>query len=109
MCNELFFAYCRVQRAWRDERWKIIRYPEVNVTQLFDLQNDPEEMKDLAGDPAQAARIEAMLARLKAAQPQMDDDLPLTVDHPKPARWTPPSAEELKKLDQPAAGKKRQK
>ena len=107
--NELFFAYCRVQRAWRDERWKIIRYPQVNVTQLFDLQNDPDEMKDLAGDPAQAGRVEALLAKLKAAQPQVDDDLPLTVDHPKPAQWTPPSDEELKKLDQPAAGKKRQK
>ena len=107
--TELFLAYCHLQRAWRDEQWKIIRYPEVNVTQLFDLQNDPGEMKDLAGDPAQAARVETMLARLKAAQRQMDDNLPLTVDHPKPAQWTPPSAEELKKLDQFKGGMKRKK
>jgi arylsulfatase A-like enzyme len=105
--DELFFAYCGVQRAWRDERWKLIRYPQVNVTQLFNLQNDPEEMKDLAGDPAQAGRIEQILAKLKSAQRQMDDDLPLTVEHPKPAKWTPPSEEELKKLDQAGAAKKR--
>ncbi len=105
--DELFFAYCGVQRAWRDERWKIIRYPQVNVTQLFDLQKDPDEMKDLAGDPAQAGRIGQMLAKLKAAQQQMDDDLPLTVENPKPAKWTPPSEDELKKLDQAGAGKKR--
>ncbi|MFZ2640750.1 MAG: sulfatase-like hydrolase/transferase [Verrucomicrobiia bacterium] len=107
--DELFFAYRHLQRAWRDDRWKLIRYPEVNVTQLFDLRNDPDEMKNLANDPAQAARIEQMLARLKTAQQQFGDNLPLTVDNPKPAQWRPPSAEELKKLDQPRAGKKRKK
>lgn len=35
------FAYQAVQRAIRDDRWKLIRYPEVNVTQLFDLEADP--------------------------------------------------------------------
>jgi hypothetical protein len=79
------------------------------VTQLFDLQNDPDEMKDLAADPAQAARVEQMLAKLKAAQHQFGDDLPLTVDNLKPAKWTPPTAEELKKMDQPKGGKKKKK
>ncbi|MFA6544787.1 MAG: sulfatase-like hydrolase/transferase [Limisphaerales bacterium] len=39
---EIFLSYREVQRAWRDERWKLIRYPQVNVTQLFDLQDDPD-------------------------------------------------------------------
>lgn len=109
--DELFFAYRHLQRAWRDERWKIIRYPAVNVTQLFDLQADPEEMNNLANDPAQAARVSQMLAKLNAAQRQFSDDLPLTVDNPKPAAWTPPAPEELKKLDQPKGkgGKKNQR
>ena len=40
-----------------NERWKLIRYPQVNRTQLFDLQNDPDEMRNLADDPGQAERI----------------------------------------------------
>ncbi|MBI5684809.1 MAG: sulfatase-like hydrolase/transferase [Verrucomicrobia bacterium] len=107
--SDLFLAYRHLQRAWRDGRWKIIRYPEVNVTQLFDLKNDPEEMKDLANDPAQAARVEQMMTKLKAAQQKFGDDLPLIVDNPKPAKWAPPSAEELKKMDQPKGGKKKKK
>jgi arylsulfatase A-like enzyme len=88
---ELFLSYMSVQRALRDERWKLIRYPQVNVTQLFDLQNDPDEMHDLAGDAAQAARREQMLARLKSAQEKYGDTLPLTVPSPKPAAWNPPA------------------
>jgi len=34
---ELVFAYRDFQRAIRDERWKLIRYPQVDKTQLFDL------------------------------------------------------------------------
>jgi arylsulfatase A-like enzyme len=89
--EELFFSYMSVQRALRDERWKLIRYPQVNVTQLFDLQADPEEIRDLSTDPAQATRIEQMLARLQAAQEKFDDSQPLSITDPKPAAWIPPA------------------
>lgn len=39
-------------RMLRDERYKLIYYPTGNLRQLFDLQEDPHEMRDLAGDPA---------------------------------------------------------
>ena len=94
---ELFFAYRDVQRAWRDDRWKLIRYPQVNVTQLFDLQTDPDEMKNLADLPAHKPRVEQLLAKLKESQAKFTDTLPLTVANPKPAKWTPPSAEDLAK------------
>ncbi len=101
--SELFFAYRDVQRAWRDDRWKLIRYPQVNVTQLFDLQADPDEMKNLAEDPAHRPRVEQLLAKLKEAQARFADPLPLTVANPKSAKWTPPSAEDRAKAK---AGKK---
>lgn len=86
----LFFAYRDVQRALRDERWKLIRYPEVNVTQLFDLASDPDEKTNLASDSAQAERVAAMLAQIARWQKHYGDETPLTVANPKPAAWTPP-------------------
>jgi arylsulfatase A-like enzyme len=91
--DELFLSYLGVQRALRDDRWKIIRYPRVDVTQLFDLQADPDEMHDLAAEPAQSARVADMLARLKAAQAQWGDSAPLTVEKPNPREWKPPAKE----------------
>ena len=35
--DSLFTAYIDVQRAVRDDRWKLIMYPQINKTQLFDL------------------------------------------------------------------------
>jgi arylsulfatase A-like enzyme len=50
-------AYLDKQRAIRDAHWKLIRYPAVDVTQLFDLHADHEEIRNLAGDPAQRDRV----------------------------------------------------
>ncbi|MGB9626882.1 MAG: sulfatase-like hydrolase/transferase, partial [Phycisphaerae bacterium] len=36
--STLFTAYRDVQRAIRDDRWKLIRYPKINKTQWFDLK-----------------------------------------------------------------------
>lgn len=88
--SELMLAYRRTQRAIRDDRWKLIRYPEVDVTQLFDLQTDPDEINNLADRPEQKARVGKMLTRLTEMQRQFGDDLPLTIANPKPAKWTPP-------------------
>ena len=90
--RELFLSYLSVQRAIRNDRWKLIRYPQVNVTQLFDLQSDPDEMHNLGDDPDQRERVQTMLARLAESQPTWGDETPLTVANPKPAKWSPPPA-----------------
>ncbi len=87
---ELMLAYRRTQRAIRDERWKLLRYPEVDVTQLFDLESDPEELDNLADRPQHTDRVTKMLTRLTVLQRQYGDELPLTVANPKPREWTPP-------------------
>ena len=90
--RELFLAYRDVQRAIRDERWKLIRYPQVNITQLFDLENDPDETRNLASDAGQASRVGQMLGRLKALQSKFGDTQPLSVDDPRDPKFTPPPA-----------------
>jgi arylsulfatase A-like enzyme len=51
---KMMFAFRDIQRALRDERWKLIRYPQVERTQLFDLKNDPHETTNLAARPEHA-------------------------------------------------------
>lgn len=87
---ELFFSYMQVQRALRDERYKIIRYPQINRTQLFDLATDPEELHDLSADATKAPLVAEMTGRLESAQKHYGDTLPLTSTNPKSATWTPP-------------------
>jgi arylsulfatase A-like enzyme len=97
----VFLGFSKIQRSVRDERWKLIRYPQINHTQLFDLKNDPDELHNLADDPAQSPRIESMLELMKKCQKQAGDDQPLSVANPgrmqidmtgrqrKPDRWQP--------------------
>ncbi len=103
--QELVFGYRQVQRAIRDDRWKLIRYPQVNRTQLFDLQNDPQEKNDLYGKSESAAKAADQLARLQKALEDYGDKAPLTVDNPKPAEWSPP----MKQEGAPQKGKKKAK
>jgi arylsulfatase A-like enzyme len=101
----LLFAYRNVQRAVRDDRWKLIRYPEIDRTQLFDLRTDPHETTNLADRPEQAARVVALMALLAKDQQQYGDTAPLRVPRPKPAEWAPPRqgkpAGNSKEKDQP--------
>jgi arylsulfatase A-like enzyme len=83
--DTILLAYRDVQRAVRKANWKLIRYPKVDVTQLFDLASDPDEMKDLSRDPAQASRVKEMMDLLKRQQEHYADRAPLTVASPTPA------------------------
>lgn len=85
--ERIFCAYQGVQRVLRDERYKLIRYPQVQRTQLFDLQNDPDELHDLSTDEQQAPRIAAMMREMAAAQKEFGDWMPLTVDPPLPLEF----------------------
>jgi arylsulfatase A-like enzyme len=94
--SQMVFAYQKVQRAIRDDRWKLIRYPQINRTQLFDLQNDPFETKDLAIDSSHAGKVKELTTQLEKALTDYGDDCPLTVDKPQPAAWSPGSVAEPK-------------
>ncbi|MCB1134208.1 MAG: sulfatase-like hydrolase/transferase, partial [Verrucomicrobiae bacterium] len=46
----------------RDDRYKLFRFTKTGEWQLFDLKNDPDEMHDISGDPANAETLERMKA-----------------------------------------------
>jgi arylsulfatase A-like enzyme len=65
------------QNAWRagkvDARHRRIWEAPQEVEELFDTHADPWELHNLAGDPAHAARLAAMRARLKTKMSEVRD------------------------------------
>jgi len=74
--NAVFYEYWKelvhsipTMTALRTERYKLITYPEINdLDELYDLAQDPHEMRNLARDPAQAGLHAAMKAQLEEAK-----------------------------------------
>jgi arylsulfatase A-like enzyme len=99
--EQVFTAYTFSQRAIRDRRWKLIRYPKVDFTQLFDLQTDPYELNNLAQKPEYATKVKKMMEDLKKHQQLYGDTFPLTASEissqvfdyksidRKPDQWQP--------------------
>ncbi len=105
--DSLFTAYRQFQRSVRDDRWHLIVYTQINKTQLFDLQNDPHEIKDLVSDPANAKTIERLTGTLKDWQQKLGDKQPLRSDKPLPAEFDfskVPAEEKKKKAAAPKVG-----
>lgn len=75
--DTIFAAYRDFQRSVRDERYKLIKYfvKAERRTQLFDLVEDPWEMKDLSADPGHAGQRAALEARLREWRKQTGDKL----------------------------------
>ena len=73
--DSVFGAYRDVQRMVRMGDYKLIDYPKIKRTQLFNVASDPWEMKDLSGEASQADRIKELRARLLEWQKKLDDPM----------------------------------
>jgi arylsulfatase A-like enzyme len=60
----IFSHYRNEQCAVRDDRYKLIEYPEENRIELYDLADDPWEVHNLAEQQDHAPRIRQMRALL---------------------------------------------
>jgi hypothetical protein len=57
----------------RGERYKLIEYPRIGKTQLFDLLVDPDELNDCSASPAHAAVLSELRSQLKQWQVSVKD------------------------------------
>lgn len=79
--DSVYGSYRHFQRMVRTLEHKLVYYPMIERTQLFDLRADPGEMHDLSGDPAQTERITELMQELEDWKATAGD--PLTNDEPK--------------------------
>ena len=82
--KDLLLIFRGIQCAVRTQDWKLIRYPQINKSQLFDLRNDPDEINDLAGKPENTERVNALMKQLQELQKEFGDTQPLSTDKPEP-------------------------
>lgn len=75
--SSIYGGYEDKIRMLRTDRYKLIRYPKVNETQFFDLDEDPWEMNDLAEQPDQRERVAKLDALLRDWQPKVGDPVEL--------------------------------
>ncbi len=71
----IFYAYRNLMRGCCDGRYKLIIYTVADQrhTQLFDLQTDPWEMKNLADDPNFKSQRDRLGEMLTSARREYDD------------------------------------
>ncbi len=78
--DALYTAYEDKMRAVRDGRFKLIRYPPLGHVQLFDLERDPFELRNLAEDPDYAELKARLAALLESHHDALEDPHPLVTD-----------------------------
>jgi arylsulfatase A-like enzyme len=78
--HDAVFCYYRgFQRMVRTRTHKLIVYPEAHRVQLFDIEHDPWEMKDLSNDPAFAGVKAGLVKKLRQLQQELNDPSPVTI------------------------------
>ena len=101
--DSLFMAYRSFQRAVRiSDNWKLIKYNvrSVETTQLFNLNDDPWEINNLAENPAYKKRLEDLTTLLKEHMRKSDD----FCDLDKPNWGLPEEKFDTKKVSHLAVG-----
>lgn len=74
----IYGSYLDKQRCIRTDRYKLIVYPEAGVIRLYDVENDPGESRDLAGDAAMRPVMLDLFTRLRGLQAEVNDPLDLS-------------------------------
>ena len=73
--DAIYGAYMSFQRMIRQDGYKLIVYPRVPKVLLFDLENDPNEINNLAEEPQHRERVQKMFRDLIELQKEMKDPL----------------------------------
>lgn len=71
----IFGSYRHLQRMIRSDEYKLIVYPEIQRIQLFNLENDPDEIVDLSPETCNREVLDNMFDILIKKQKELGDFL----------------------------------
>ncbi|WDE99380.1 sulfatase-like hydrolase/transferase [Lentisphaera profundi] len=84
--DSIFLPFQDNQRAVSDGKWKLHIYPKINHTFLFDIENDPDEMRDLS--QSNPEKVEQLRKLMETWRTEVGDSDPLQVANPEPKQAT---------------------
>jgi arylsulfatase A-like enzyme len=84
--DSVFLPYIQSQRAVRDERWKLIAYPEISYLQLFDLEADPGERTNLISRAEHAEHVQRLLKLMQQWQAKVGDTVVVPTESKVPEK-----------------------
>ena len=73
----IYGAYRDLQRMVRVGDYKLIAYPQAGIRRLYNLEDDPLEMNDLAAMPESGDLMISLQEQLSALMVEMGDTLDL--------------------------------
>ncbi|NND35395.1 MAG: sulfatase-like hydrolase/transferase, partial [Saprospiraceae bacterium] len=76
--DAIYGCYMNYQRMIRKDGFKLIVYPHGKTVFLFDLNQDPNEMNNLANDPNYSDKVNTLFNDLIVLQKRMGDELDLS-------------------------------
>jgi arylsulfatase A-like enzyme len=97
----LYTVYRNTVRAVRTMDWKLIRYPERDFTQLFNLEKDPLEIHNLAAQPEYKSKVDELMALMKECYKAADDTASLTPENILPLEYDYTKLKQVPDEDQP--------
>jgi arylsulfatase A-like enzyme len=74
----------------RTERYKLIYFNKINQWELFDLEKDPHELKNLYADPAHAETVKTLKAEMYRLKKELKDEDQFEKELPKDDVDAPP-------------------
>lgn len=75
--DSIYGGYIGFQRMVIKDNMKLILYPDIQKSRLYDLRNDPFEMNDLAASADQSQTMKTLFAELLKLQQENGDELDL--------------------------------
>ncbi|MEL7499259.1 MAG: sulfatase-like hydrolase/transferase [Planctomycetota bacterium] len=73
--DAIYGGYKELQRMVIKDDWKLILYPTAEAIRLYDLNQDPNELKDRSNEVEQSERIDLLFAEFKRLQAETGDSL----------------------------------
>ena len=81
--GSVYGAYTQVQRMFVSGHEKLVLYPKIGVSLLFDLKNDPEEMTDLSSRDGSYGRKRELFKMFLEQQKVIGDTLDVSAAFPE--------------------------